>query len=75
MPIEKLSADELVQYAGACGAALAGGHARSGDSMAIAGYLGAGDSFDRATGEFAVAYADQAERDHAAFAQAVRSGR
>jgi uncharacterized protein (DUF2252 family) len=75
LPIEKLSADELAQYARACGAALGGGHARSGDAVAIAAYLGGGDSFDRAIGAFAVAYADQTERDHAAFVHAVRSGR
>jgi uncharacterized protein (DUF2252 family) len=70
VPIEKLSAPELVQYARACGAALANGHARSGDAVAIAAYLGAGDRFDRAVGAFAVAYADQTEQDHAAFAAA-----
>jgi uncharacterized protein (DUF2252 family) len=70
--IEKLTADELSSYASACGAALAGGHARSGDPVAIAAYLGASDRFDRAVGRFAVAYANQTERDHAAF---VRSSR
>jgi uncharacterized protein (DUF2252 family) len=72
--IENLSADELTQYARACGAALAGGHARSGDSVAITAYLGAGESFDRAIGKFATAYADQTEHDHASFVEAVRSG-
>jgi uncharacterized protein (DUF2252 family) len=75
MPIEKLSADELTEYARACGAALGAGHARSGDSVAIAAYLGRGESFDRAIGRFAVAYADQTERDHELFKEAVRSGR
>ena len=75
VPIEKLSSDELVQYARSCGAALGGGHARSGDSLAIAAYLGGGESFDRAIGEFAAAYADQTERDHESFARAVRSSR
>jgi uncharacterized protein (DUF2252 family) len=71
VPIEKLSAEELIQYAGACGAALAGGHARSGDPVAIAAYLGNGQSFDRAIGEFAIAYADQTERDYESFARTV----
>jgi uncharacterized protein (DUF2252 family) len=68
IPIEKLTAQELVEYARACGAALANGHARSGDAVAISAYLGANENFDRAVGAFAVAYADQTERDHAAFA-------
>lgn len=62
-------------YAELCGAALARAHARSGDRMAIAGYLGRSDSFDRAMAGFAVAYADQNERDYEVFAGAVRSGR
>jgi uncharacterized protein (DUF2252 family) len=69
--IDKLRPDELVEYASACGAALAQGHARSGDSAAIAAYLGSGDQFDRAIGEFAVAYADQTERDYVAYVAAV----
>jgi uncharacterized protein (DUF2252 family) len=71
VPIDKLRPDELTEYASACGAALAQGHARSGDPVAIAGYLGSGDQFDRAIGEFAVAYADQTERDYAAYVSAV----
>jgi uncharacterized protein (DUF2252 family) len=73
--IEKLSASELAQYARACGAALAGGHARSGDSVAIGAYLGAGDTFDRAIAGFAAAYADQSDDDYASFVKAVQSGR
>src|SRR4051812_10459344 len=53
-------------YGRACGFLLARAHARSGDRIAIASYLGKGDTFDRALAEFAVAYADQNERDHAA---------
>jgi uncharacterized protein (DUF2252 family) len=75
VPIEKLFPKELAQYAQACGAALAGGHARSGDAVAIAAYLGSGDAFDRAVAEFAVAYADQTDRDYAAFVGAVSAGR
>ncbi len=62
-------------YAELCGAALARAHARSGDRMAIAGYLGRGAGFDRAMSGFAAAYADQNERDYEVFAAAVRSGR
>jgi uncharacterized protein (DUF2252 family) len=62
-------------YAEACAWALARAHARAGDPAIIGGYLGAGDAFDEAIASFAVAYADQTERDHAAFAAAVRSGR
>ena len=50
-------------------------HARSGDPVAIASYLGSGDSFDRALATFAEAYADQNERDYAALQRAVDDGR
>jgi len=62
-------------YARFCGETLARAHSRSGDRVAIAAYLGHTDRFDRAIAEFAVAYADQNERDYAAFADAVASGR
>ena len=62
-------------YGRACGWTLARAHARSGDRIAIAAYLGRGDPFDRAISEFAEAYADQNEQDHAALADAVESGR
>ncbi|WP_381793152.1 DUF2252 domain-containing protein [Streptomyces niveus] len=58
-----------------CGATLARAHARSGDRIAIAAYLGGGPAFDEALIEFAEAYADQNERDHAALVAAVKSGR
>ncbi|MER5831697.1 DUF2252 domain-containing protein [Streptomyces sp. NPDC002130] len=58
-----------------CGASLARAHARSGDPVAIAAYLGGGDRFDRALMVFAQEYADQNERDFAALRTAVRSGR
>ena len=63
------------RYARVCGWTLARAHARSGDVATIAGYLGKGDKFDRAIAEFAVAYADQNERDYAAFTDAIDSGR
>ena len=54
----------MTLYAQLCGRALAKAHARSGDAIAIASYLGAGDSFDRALATFAETYADQNERDY-----------
>jgi uncharacterized protein (DUF2252 family) len=60
-------------YARLCAATLARAHARWGDRIAIASYLGKGDTFDRAIADFAVAYADQNERDYEAFTAAVNS--
>ena len=62
-------------YGEVCGWALARAHARSGDRIAIAAYLGNSDAFDRAVAQFAVAYADQNERDHQALADAAAAGR
>jgi len=62
-------------YAETCAWALARAHARSGNPATIAGYLGPGDRFDQAVATFAVSYADQTVRDHAALVDAVRSGR
>src|SRR5215212_7321826 len=73
--VETMSSDELILYAGVCGWALARAHARSGDRVQIAGYLGKSDRFDGAIADFAEAYADQTERDHAALLEAVKSGR
>ena len=61
-------------YAGACGWTLARAHARSGDRIAIAGYLGGGDKFDRAVAAFAERYADQVEHDYAHLVQAAKRG-
>ena len=58
-----------------CAWTLARAHARSGDRIAIAAYLGTSDVFDRAVADFCIAYADQNERDYQAFKDAVRSGR
>ncbi len=71
VPIEVLPPPELATYAATCGEALARAHARSGDRFAIAAYLGRGERFADALVRFAGAYADQNERDHAAFAEAV----
>jgi uncharacterized protein (DUF2252 family) len=62
-------------YSRICGATLARAHGRWGDRIAIASYLGKGDVFDRAIADFASAYADQNERDYAAFVGALNSGR
>ena len=73
--IATMAPEGMVAYARLCAATLARAHARSGDRIAIASYLGKSDTFDRAIGEFSVAYADQNERDHAALLKAVDDGR
>jgi uncharacterized protein (DUF2252 family) len=73
--IERLTPHGLELYARMCGWTLARAHARSGDRIAIAAYLGAGDAFDTAIAEFSEAYADQSERDHAALVAAIGAGR
>jgi uncharacterized protein (DUF2252 family) len=73
--VERMSPDELSLYATLCGWALARAHARSGDRVQIAAYLGKSERFDVAIADFAQAYADQTERDHAALCAAVKSGR
>ncbi|MER7193814.1 DUF2252 domain-containing protein [Streptomyces flaveolus] len=65
----------LSLFARLCGTCLARAHARSGDPVALAAYLGGSDRFDRALTEFARSYADQNERDHEALRAACRSGR
>ncbi len=74
VPVDQLSLDGLTVYAEACGWTLARAHARSGDPVAIATYLGKRDSFDRAVAGFAHRYADQNQRDYEAFVDAIRSG-
>jgi uncharacterized protein (DUF2252 family) len=66
--------EALPFYAALCGRTLARAHARSGDSAAIAGYLGHGDAFDEAVADFAMAYADQTRRDWEAFCAAIGEG-
>jgi len=73
--VEAMNQRALTVYGGLCAATLAHSHARSGDRVAIAAYLGAGDVFDGALLEFSRAYAEQNERDHAALANAARTGR
>jgi uncharacterized protein (DUF2252 family) len=65
----------LTRYVGVCAQSLARAHARSGDRIAIASYLGSSHSFDKAMGEFAETYADQNQRDYEAFKAATASGR
>jgi uncharacterized protein (DUF2252 family) len=73
--VDSLLVPGATLYARVCAATLARAHARWGDRIAIASYLGKGDAFDRAVADFSAAYADQNERDYAAFAAAVKSGR
>lgn len=70
----QMSKEAYSTYAGLCGAALARAHARSGDSVAIAGYLGTGDAFDRAIQDFAGAYTEQNARDFEAYEKAIAEG-
>jgi hypothetical protein len=73
--VERLQKPGLLAYARACGWTLARAHARSGSASAIAAYMGSGARFERAMLDFAEAYADQNERDHAALAAAAKSSR
>ncbi len=72
--IEQMIPKGMSTYGRLCGWTLARAHARSGDRIAIASYLGNGNSFDRATLEFSKAYAEQNERDYRALVAAVKSG-
>ncbi len=70
----ELISPRLGEFATACGKVLARSHARTGDPVAIAAYIGKGRAFDEAMGEFANAYADQTERDHRQLVDALASG-
>jgi uncharacterized protein (DUF2252 family) len=72
---EEMTSNGMRWFGVLCGATLARAHARSGDRIAIAGYLGRSDAFDRAVHRYAERYADQTERDHQALLEAVRAGR
>jgi uncharacterized protein (DUF2252 family) len=72
--VERMSPRDLVIYGSLCGEALARAHARSGDRIAIASYLGSGEAFDKALAGFAEAYADQNEKDFARVAEAAQRG-
>jgi uncharacterized protein (DUF2252 family) len=73
--VETMTPSALTWYAKVCGWTLAKAHARAGDAVAIASYLGGSAAFDRALSAFAEAYADQNERDYSALQEAVASGR
>jgi len=73
--VETFRVQGATLYGRLCGATLARAHARWGDRIAVAAYLGKGDAFDRAIADFSARYADQNERDYVAFAAAVESGR
>ncbi|MGB7447531.1 MAG: DUF2252 domain-containing protein [Ornithinimicrobium sp.] len=75
VPLDALDGRALADYAGIVGHLLAKGHARTSGASMIAGYLGQGRNVDRAMGDFARAYADQTESDHARLVHAVKSGR
>jgi uncharacterized protein (DUF2252 family) len=73
--VESMAPEGLAIYARICGQTLARAHARSGDPIALAAYLGKKDRFDRSITDFSERYADQNERDYQAFTEAIRSGR
>jgi uncharacterized protein (DUF2252 family) len=73
--VEEMSRQDWFEYVELCGWVLARAHARTGDPARIAGYLGKTEAFDEAIAKFAIAYADQTERDYALFLKAIRAGR
>jgi hypothetical protein len=73
--VEIMKPSHLVSYAHLCGRALARAHARSGDVVIMANYMGKSNAFEDALATFSEAYADQNEQDHAALVAAVRAGR
>jgi hypothetical protein len=75
VPIEQMIPQGMTLYARLCGSTLARAHARSGDRIALAAYLGGSDKFDQAIADFAEIYADQNERDYAALQAAVKDGK
>jgi uncharacterized protein (DUF2252 family) len=73
--VTEMPQEDWFEFVEICGWTLARAHARTGDPAKIAGYLGKGETFDRAIGAFALAYADQTERDHALLNKAIRAGK
>jgi hypothetical protein len=73
--LELMKPSNLSGYGKVCGLALARAHCRSGDAVMLSAYMGKGEAFEDAIAAFAVAYADQNERDYARFLAAIRSGR
>ena len=75
LPIELMLPAGMTAYARLCGWTLARAHARSGDRIALAAYLGGSAKFDQAIADFAETYADQNENDYAAFQNAIKTGK
>ncbi len=73
--VEAFDSAAMDTYGTWCGRALALSHARSGMSVPLSGYMGRSDAFDKAMASFAVAYADQNEKDHAALKRAIKAGK
>jgi hypothetical protein len=75
MPVTFMTGEPFDFWAFLCGALLARAHARCGDAVRISGYCGDDDTLDRALADFAEAYGDQTERDHAALVKAIKGAR
>ncbi|HEX5118086.1 MAG TPA: DUF2252 domain-containing protein [Pseudonocardiaceae bacterium] len=73
--VETMKPSGMAAYGRLCGWTLARAHARTGDNIAIAAYLGRGTTFDEAIADFSARYADQTERDHAALGRAIKAGK
>jgi hypothetical protein len=73
--VELMSPEGLTNYGRVCAWTLARAHARSGDPVSIAAYLGSDDGFDRAIAKFSRRYSEQNDRDFARFDEAIRSSR
>ena len=72
--LERYNGTALLTYSQICGEALARAHAKAGQAPSIAGYLGSSEAFDEAVAKYALAYADQVERDYETFRAAARNG-
>jgi uncharacterized protein (DUF2252 family) len=75
MRVETFGKVEMIAYADWCGQALALAHARSGDAAMLSGYMGTGDTFDKAIASFSFAYADQNEKDYDSLCRAIKNGK
>ena len=75
LPVETYDKSRMIIFVECCGQSLALSHARSGDAAVMSGYMGKSDVFDKSLAAFSVAYADQNEKDHAAFKRAIRAGK
>ena len=73
--VEVMRAPNLLNYGKLCSQALVRAHARSGDAVRLAGYMGKSGAFDDGIADFSIAYADQNEKDHEALKRAVRDGK